>query len=156
RECHPCKSRCMLVLAQDAAEMVAPADVELHELVRVGDRFGRWPDWSGVADALVRSDRAQGAGPAAALGSQSRGVAAREGGAGPFEDRGWGYQQPRARGGGPREPMQQCRQQRPIGWLEPDLLLAKGALQHRDLVSHRENLEVLVACAAGEQPKHRK
>jgi hypothetical protein len=31
----------MFILAQDAAEMVAPADVQPDELVRVGDRFGQ-------------------------------------------------------------------------------------------------------------------
>ena len=53
RECNPRKSGGMLVLVQDAAEMVAPADVQPDELVRVGDHFKQWSDWSGVGDALV-------------------------------------------------------------------------------------------------------
>ena len=67
----------------------------------------------------------------------------------PCEDRVGAYQQPQATQCWPRESVQQCRQQRPIGWFEPDLLLAKVALQHRDLVSQREDLDVLVAIAAG-------
>ena len=67
----------------------------------------------------------------------------------PLEDRVGAYQQPQAPQCWPRESVEQRRQQRPIGWFEPDLLLTKVALQHGDLVSQREDLDVLVAIAVG-------
>jgi hypothetical protein len=45
--------------------------------------------------------------------------------------------------------VQECRQQRPVGWLELDALVCELALQHADLVSQREDLGVLVAIAVG-------
>jgi len=51
--------------------------------------------------------------------------------------------------------MEQRCQQRPVGWLEPDLLRAKMALQHRDLMAQREDLGVLVPITAGQQPQQR-
>jgi hypothetical protein len=44
----------MFVLVQDAAETITSADVQLGELVRVGDRFGQRLQWPIVRDALVR------------------------------------------------------------------------------------------------------
>ncbi len=40
RECRPCSSGRMLVLAKDAAQVVTPVDVQPGELIRVGDWFG--------------------------------------------------------------------------------------------------------------------
>jgi hypothetical protein len=35
-------------------EAVTSVDVQVGELIRVGDRFGQWDEWPGVGDALVR------------------------------------------------------------------------------------------------------
>ncbi|MFJ8582634.1 hypothetical protein [Micromonospora sp. NPDC093277] len=51
--------------------------------------------------------------------------------------------------------MQQRCQQRPVGRLEPDLLRAKVALQHSDLMAQREDLGVLVPITAWQQPQQR-
>jgi hypothetical protein len=72
----------------------------------------------------------------------------------PLENRVRTYQQPQSAQCRPREPVQQRRKQRPIGRFEPDPLLAKVALQHRDLVTQREDLGVLVPITAREQPQH--
>jgi hypothetical protein len=37
---HPCWSGCMPVLAEDAAESVPSADVEVRDPLRIGNRFG--------------------------------------------------------------------------------------------------------------------
>jgi hypothetical protein len=37
---HPCWSCCMPVLVEDAAESVPPADVEVRDPLRIGNRFG--------------------------------------------------------------------------------------------------------------------
>jgi hypothetical protein len=44
----------MLVLVQDAAESIPPADVQLGELARIGDRFGQQLEGPSVGDALMR------------------------------------------------------------------------------------------------------
>lgn len=43
----------MLVLVEDAAESVLPADVELVESVWFGERFGRWSQRCAVRGAVV-------------------------------------------------------------------------------------------------------
>jgi hypothetical protein len=43
----------MSVLVQDAAEAVASMDVEMGELVGVGDRFGQWAERSGACESAV-------------------------------------------------------------------------------------------------------
>ncbi len=40
QELHPCWSRGVPVLVQEAAEVIASMDVEMGELVGFGDRFG--------------------------------------------------------------------------------------------------------------------
>jgi hypothetical protein len=47
--------------------------------------------------------------------------------------------------------VQQRGQPRPIGRCEPDLLPGELALHHRQLVTQRQDLDVLVAVAAREQ-----
>lgn len=47
----------MLVLMEEAAETVTAADAYLGELVKAGNRFGQWCEWSGVGDALMRTVR---------------------------------------------------------------------------------------------------
>jgi hypothetical protein len=37
---HPCWSGSMLVLVEDAAESVSPADIEVRDLLGIGNRFG--------------------------------------------------------------------------------------------------------------------
>jgi hypothetical protein len=54
RECHPGRSRCVLVLVEDAAEAVTSLDVQLGEPMRVGDRFGQRSAWPGVREPLMR------------------------------------------------------------------------------------------------------
>jgi hypothetical protein len=43
----------MLVFTEDAAEAVASMDVEMGELVGVGDRFGQWAERRGVCEGAV-------------------------------------------------------------------------------------------------------
>jgi hypothetical protein len=66
----------------------------------------------------------------------------------PFEDRVGAHQQPQAPQRRPRQRAQQRGQQYPIGRLEPDLLPAELALQHRELMPYRQDLGVLVVIAA--------
>ncbi|WP_213007220.1 hypothetical protein [Paractinoplanes toevensis] len=58
------------------------------------------------------------------------------------------YQQPQVLQRLPGEPAEQRCQPHPIDRIEPDLLLAELAVQHRKLVPQDENLGVLVAIAA--------
>jgi hypothetical protein len=51
--------------------------------------------------------------------------------------------------------MQQCCQERPVHRVEPNLLLAQLAFEHRDLVTQGEDLRVLVAVTHRQQPQHR-
>jgi hypothetical protein len=58
-------------------------------------------------------------------------------------------QQPQPLQRGPGEPVEQGGQQRPVGGLEPDPLVAELALQHRELVTKHEDFGVLIVVAAG-------
>jgi hypothetical protein len=40
----------VFILVQDAAQAVTSANVEVCELVWIGERFGQWMEWSGVRD----------------------------------------------------------------------------------------------------------
>jgi hypothetical protein len=51
--------------------------------------------------------------------------------------------------------VQQRGQPGPIDRLEPDLLPVELALQHRELVAQRQDLDVLVAVTARQQPQQR-
>jgi hypothetical protein len=51
--------------------------------------------------------------------------------------------------------MQQRGQPRPIDRCEPDVLPVELTLQHRELMPQREDLDVLVAVAAGQQSQQR-
>jgi hypothetical protein len=51
--------------------------------------------------------------------------------------------------------LEQSGQQRPIGRLEPDPLVAELALQHAELVPQHEDLGVLVMITSGEKPQQR-
>ncbi|MET7766774.1 hypothetical protein ABZS71_34135 [Streptomyces sp. NPDC005393] len=51
--------------------------------------------------------------------------------------------------------MQQRSQERPIARREPDLVLAKLAFQHGDLVAQGEDLRVLVPIGHRQQAQHR-
>jgi hypothetical protein len=51
--------------------------------------------------------------------------------------------------------VKQCGQQRSVGRLEPDLLRAELALQHRDLVAQHEDFSILVPITARQQPQQR-
>ncbi|MFD5388078.1 hypothetical protein ACFWMG_24690 [Streptomyces sp. NPDC127074] len=53
------------------------------------------------------------------------------------------------------QPVQQRRQERPIAWREPDLVLAELAFQYGDLVAQSEDLRVLVPVGHRQQAKHR-
>jgi hypothetical protein len=53
----------------------------------------------------------------------------------PSQDGVGAYQQPQAVQGGLGESMQQRGKPCPVGWFEPDSLLAELALQHRELVA---------------------
>jgi hypothetical protein len=64
-------------------------------------------------------------------------------------------QQPQIPQAGPRQPVQQCGQPRPVGRLEPHPLPVKLPLQHHELVAEGENLCVLVAVAARQQSQQR-
>jgi hypothetical protein len=44
--------------------------------------------------------------------------------------------------------VQQRRQPRPIGRFEPDLLPVELALQHRELMAQRQDLDLLITIAA--------
>jgi len=98
------------------------------------------------------ADRAQGARSAAPLGTRDDGVAACVEVAAPTQDGVGTYQQPQAPQCRPRKRAEQRGQQRPVGWLESDLLRAKLALQHGDLMAQREDFGVLVPIAARQQP----
>ncbi|MFL6052039.1 MAG: hypothetical protein ACJ72W_03835 [Actinoallomurus sp.] len=54
-----------------------------------------------------------------------------------------------------RHPMQQRRQERPIARGEPHSVAAELALQHRDLMTQREDLRILVPIAHRQQTQHR-
>jgi hypothetical protein len=56
--------------------------------------------------------------------------------------------QPLQRGSG--EPVEQGGQQRPVGGLEADPLVAELTLQHEELVAQHKDFGVLVVVAAGE------
>jgi hypothetical protein len=45
----------MLVLVEDAAEAIASSDVEVGQLVRIGDLRRQRVQWACVCDALVRA-----------------------------------------------------------------------------------------------------
>jgi hypothetical protein len=66
----------------------------------------------------------------------------------PAQDRVGPHQQPQTVQGGSGQAVQQCGQPGPIGWVEPDALLAELAVQHRELVAQHEDLRVLVPIAA--------
>ncbi len=55
----------------------------------------------------------------------------------------------------PPRPQLAQLQQRPVRLLEPDLLRAKLALHHGDLMAQREDLGVLVPITARQQPQQR-
>jgi hypothetical protein len=44
----------VFVLVEDTSEAAGSADVEMSQVIRVGDRFGQRYEWSNVGDALVR------------------------------------------------------------------------------------------------------
>jgi uncharacterized protein YkwD len=60
------------------------------------------------------------------------------------------YQQPHSAQHVARQPVQQGRQQHPIGPVEPDLLLAHLAFQHGDLMAQGKGFHVLVPIAHGQ------
>ena len=94
-------------------------------------------------------DRPQRAGSAEAARPGHHRVAASDQVAVPLEDRVGPDQQPQAPQGRPRQRVQQRGQPRPIGWCETDLLPGELALQHRELVAQRQDLDVLVTVPAG-------
>jgi hypothetical protein len=51
--------------------------------------------------------------------------------------------------------VQQRRQKRPVGWLEPGSVCSQLALQDHDLVAQGEDLNVLVVVACRQQAEHR-
>jgi hypothetical protein len=53
RKSHPCWSSGMLVFVEEPAETVVSADVQMRDLVRVGEWLGEWTQRSGVGDASV-------------------------------------------------------------------------------------------------------
>jgi hypothetical protein len=57
------------------------------------------------------------------------------------------HQQPHSAEHVPWQPVQQCRQERPITRSEPHPLLAELAFQHRDLVAQGQYLDVFVSIA---------
>ena len=69
----------------------------------------------------------------------------------PPEDRVWPDQQPQAPQRRPRQRVQQRGLPRSIDRLEPDLLPVEVALQ--ELMPQRQDLDVLVAVAARQQPQ---
>jgi hypothetical protein len=74
----------------------------------------------------------------------------------PLEDRVGPNQQPQAPQRRPRQRVQQRGQPRAVDRLESNLLPVELALQHRELMAQREDLDVLVAVAAGQQSQQRK
>ncbi|MGC9671303.1 hypothetical protein ACNTMW_32760 [Planosporangium sp. 12N6] len=73
----------------------------------------------------------------------------------PLEDRVGPDQQPQTPQGRPWQRVQKRGQPRPIGRFEPDLLPAELALQHCELMTQRQDLNVLVAIAAWQQSQQR-
>ncbi len=61
------------------------------------------------------------------------------------------YQQPDPTKRLHRDPVQQCREERPVAGREAWPGLAQLAFQDRDLVAQRQNLHVLVPIAHGQQ-----
>lgn len=54
RKAHPCRSGCVVVLVEDAAQAVASSYVEAVDLLGIGDGCGEGVQWAGVGDALMR------------------------------------------------------------------------------------------------------
>jgi hypothetical protein len=73
----------------------------------------------------------------------------------PTQDRIRLHQQPQPAQLGPGQMVQQCRQPRPVGPIEPHPLAIELALQDRELVPQGENLGIFIAVAAREQPQER-
>jgi hypothetical protein len=69
----------------------------------------------------------------------------------PLEDRVGPDQQPEASQSRPRQRVQQRGKPRSIDRFEPDPLPVELALQHRQLVTQRQDLDVLVAVATRQQ-----
>jgi hypothetical protein len=65
------------------------------------------------------------------------------------------YQQPQAPQARFRKPVQQRRQPRPVGRVEPYPLPIELTLQHRELMAQGEDLGVLVAVASRQQSQLR-
>jgi hypothetical protein len=65
------------------------------------------------------------------------------------------YQQPQALQARSGQPVQQRRQTRPVGRVEPYPLPIKLTLQHRELMTQGEDLRVLVAVASRQQRQQR-
>jgi hypothetical protein len=72
----------------------------------------------------------------------------------PAQDRVGPHQQSQALQAGLREAVQQCGQPCPVGWFETDPPV-ELALQHSELMAEGEDLGVLVAVAARQQPQQR-
>jgi hypothetical protein len=101
------------------------------------------------------ADRPQRAGSAAAAGPGHRGVATGEQVAVPPEDRVGSDQQPQPPECRPGQRVQQRGQPRPIGRCEPDLPPVELTLHHGELMTQRQDLNVLVTIAAGQQSQQR-
>ena len=101
------------------------------------------------------ADRPQRARSAAAAGSGHRGVAAGEQVAVPLQDRVGSDRRPQPPECRPGQRVQQRNQPRPIGRSEPDLPAAELTLHHCELMTQRQDLNVLVTIATGWQSQQR-
>jgi hypothetical protein len=100
-----------------------------------------------------QADGADGARPTRAPGAGPGRVAARQEIPVPAQHRVRPDQQPEPAKHVPREPVQQGGQERPVAREEPRPGRAHLPLQHRDLVTQRQDLHVLVPVARREQPQ---
>jgi hypothetical protein len=66
----------------------------------------------------------------------------------PTQDRVGPHQQPQALQAGPRQPIQQRGQPRPVGRVQPHPLPVELTLQHRELMAQGEDFRLLVPVAA--------
>ena len=103
-----------------------------------------------------RPDGPQRAGPTAPPGPPYCGMSMRDQVTVPLENRVGPDQQPQTPQGRPRQRVKQSGQPHPIHRLEPDPLPVELALQNRELMAQRQDLDVFVAVAARQQPQQRK
>jgi hypothetical protein len=100
-----------------------------------------------------QADRANGARPARAPAAGTCRVAARQQVPVPAQHRLGPHQQLESAKHIPWEPVQQGGQERPVARAEPRPDLAQVPLQHRDLVTQRQDLHLLVPVAQRKQPQ---